>query len=253
MNFASMIVLVIASICTTTAQPTTQQIKKNADAIVKTDPQKFLQYCLDYYNRTVQDFTCIFIKKELLGGKMSKTQKMSVKFRDKPFSVFVKWELNPIVASKILYIKGQNDNKMLVQPSGWAGLLVWGHVVRPINSPDTYKTSQKTIDQFGFKNILMMVIKTNKMATKHGDINIKYVGDSKIGNSKTYVIERIISKNSKQTVAKLILHIDKKNLLPIAVYCYDRSQKLTAKYISLDVKINVGLTDKHFTPKNNGM
>ena len=63
-------------------------------------------------------------------------------------------------------------------------------VMRPIDGPDAKKTARRRIDQFGFSNSLRLIVKYCDLSAEHNELNLKYVGDSVVGERPTYVIER---------------------------------------------------------------
>ena len=82
----------------------TVAIAKTQHADPKTVEQKLLnlaktnhialhEYCLDNYGRSYRDYTCTLIKQERISGKLGAEQEMSVKFKESPFSVAMKWTI----------------------------------------------------------------------------------------------------------------------------------------------------------------
>src|SRR5262249_8161213 len=55
------------------------------------NPVAFLKACLARYNREVKGYSLIFQKQERIGGKLEKKELLDVKFREKPFSVYMRW------------------------------------------------------------------------------------------------------------------------------------------------------------------
>jgi len=221
--------------------------------LAKDDPLSFLDTALNEYHNWIKDYTCTFEKQEFLKGKMTKEQVINVKFKEGPFSVFMEWEKNPSLVARVLYVKGQNDNKALVKPAGILGWLVPTHVKRRVDSPDARKASRRNLDQFGFANALRLITKVCRKAEKAGDLQLQYKGTSDLTGRPTWVFERRLPKESIYPDQRLIVHIDQEWLVPTRTCCYDDRGNLLGKYVYRDVKFNVGLSGKDFTAKSNGL
>jgi len=219
----------------------------------QSDPGGFLENALKTYNSNIRDYTCTFIKQEFVRGSLTEEQEISVKFREGPFAVFMKWVKNPTMVDKVLYVKGQNDNQAMVKPAGWLGWFVRSHVNRPVDSPDSAKVSRRRLDQFGFANALKLILEVNKLAQKQGDLNFSYSGMGEIHGRKTYIFERYLPEKPCYPDQHLVVHIDQEWLVPVGTYSYDGRGNLLGKYLYRDVKLNVGLALREFTASSNGL
>jgi hypothetical protein len=70
----------------------------------------------------VPDYTATFIKQERIGGALSECQTIDLKVRHEPFSVYMKW-LSGDRGRQLIYVHGQNEGHLLVQPGGIKGRL----------------------------------------------------------------------------------------------------------------------------------
>jgi NAD-specific glutamate dehydrogenase len=222
-------------------------------ALAQENPQEFLKKSLESYNSKIKDYTCVFVKQEFLKGELSKEQKIQVKFREGPFSVFMQWIENPSMVDRVLYVKGVNDNQAMIKPAGFLGWFVRSHVNRPVDTPDAAKMSRRRLDQFGFGNALKLITEINDKAQKAGDLKFSYTGTSKVDGRPTYVFERFLPEKSCYPDQHMIVHVDQEWLVPLATFCYDARDQLLGKYIYEGVKLNVGLAVKEFTAEANGL
>lgn len=69
----------------------------------------------------VTHYTATFLKQERIDGELSERQVMQLKMRHSPFSVYLKWLEGGDVGRELLYVEGQNSNKMLVHVGGFKG------------------------------------------------------------------------------------------------------------------------------------
>jgi hypothetical protein len=63
-------------------------------------------------------YTATFSKQEVVADELTDEQVMQVKIRHEPFSVYMKW-VTGHKGRQLLYVKGQNANRMLVKLGGW--------------------------------------------------------------------------------------------------------------------------------------
>src|SRR3954464_9716204 len=67
----------------------------------------------------VKDYTCTLVSQERVNGKLLDQNIMALKFRQQPFSVYMRW-LQPrdLAGQEVCFIQGKNNNKMRVNPKG---------------------------------------------------------------------------------------------------------------------------------------
>ena len=71
--------------------------------LARTDPIGFLRLCRARYR--FRDYTCTFVKQELIRNRLTKAQEISVRFREEPFSVDMEWIKNADQAERALYVE----------------------------------------------------------------------------------------------------------------------------------------------------
>ncbi|SFI65335.1 DUF1571 domain-containing protein [Planctomicrobium piriforme] len=70
----------------------------------------------------VPDYTACMFKQERLNGALGDGQTIDLKVRHEPYSVYMKWQSGDR-GRQLIYVHGQNDGNMLVQPGGIKGRL----------------------------------------------------------------------------------------------------------------------------------
>jgi hypothetical protein len=70
----------------------------------------------------VPDYTATFTKQERIAGDLTDVQEISLKVRQKPFSVYMKWRSGK-TGQQAIFVEGQNEGMMLVKPGGALGRL----------------------------------------------------------------------------------------------------------------------------------
>jgi hypothetical protein len=217
--------------------------------LAKNDHIALLKLAIDRYQKTVRDYTGFFHKQERIGRKLGKTQLISFAFREKPYSVFMQWKKNPHGADRLLYVEGQNNNKMIARPTGLLGIV--GSVKLDPRSKKVLSSSLQPCDRFGFHRLMAATLKIYELAQKNGDLQMKYLGLTEVDKRKCVKLERILPKKKEYKYARLTIEIDLENLLPVSLACHDHQGKLVGRYVYTNLKFNVGLTDKQFTRKAN--
>jgi len=118
--------------------------------LAKDDPLAFFRQCLRRYDREVFAYTCTLDKTERLDGKVQPTEEIKVSFREEPFTALLEWEKNARLAKRSLYVKGQNNDKLLALPNGRL-LSLAGVVERDPEGASAKSSSRYPQTEFGIK------------------------------------------------------------------------------------------------------
>ncbi len=112
------------------------------------------------YLETVPDYTATFSKQEFVGGTLSDNQVINLKCRHQPFSVYMKWLVGD-KGQELLYVDGQNEEKMLVKMGGLKGRLVPTLKLDPLGSL-AMQESRYPITKAGIKALAETIIDFRK-------------------------------------------------------------------------------------------
>jgi len=223
------------------------------------DPLGFLKECRDHYNTTIRDYRCTFVKQERIGDRLTPEEWTDVRFRENPYSVDMKWVRNPGLAARALYVQGKwkNGDEELawVRPSG--ALVSWMKLQQPINGALAKKSARRTIDQFGFRNSLDLIIHFSEKAKQAGSLELDYVGRGQVEGRPTFVFDRRLpytGEDEPYPDRLLRIHIDREWLVPTCCLSYadDDANELLGKYVLKDVDMNPGYGDSDFDPDTIG-
>lgn len=232
---------------------TAPAVEPSLESMAKENQTEFIENCFDNYKAHYHDYTCVFIKQERLGSKLSPLQRINTKCRENPYSVAMHWQ-NPIDAVAVLYVQGQNGNKMLARPTGIAGFLISSVKLDP-GSREALKTSQQPITEFSFDRQFKAILVTNKQAQDAGALKLRYEGIKAVPETgkPAFVIVREISDEKIFPAAKTTFYFDTEYLVPTRAEGYDAKGNLHFLYTFEDLQFNVGLKDSDFTPQANGI
>jgi hypothetical protein len=214
--------------------------------LAKYDHIAVLKLAIEKYEGSIDDYTGVFCKQERLKGKLGKEQTIAFKFKEKPYSIYMEWKKNCGSADKLLYVRSQNDGKMIVHPTG---LLSWlGSVSCDPGGKDARKSSVYTCDEFGFYNSMKRGLKDYELANKSGDLEIKYIGLTEVHGRKCIALERVLPKKKGYNTARLVIKLDIEYLLPVALERYDWDGNLIFQGSFRDLEFNTGLKIEDFQP-----
>lgn len=225
--------------------------------LARRDPMSLVRLGQERYQREIDDYRCVFIKQERLRGKLSKVQKIEVRFRKSPASVYMLWQENAAGARRALFVddreftneKGQKLAR--IEPAGAIARLFVKDIMLPVDGPDARKASRRRIDEFGFRSTLDLLERYNALAEQRGVLDLRYGGTGMVDGRPTFVIVRDLPFEEAPDVypdARMILHLDQEWLLPVAVYSYadHDQQELLGSYVYTLVDLNPRFDEQAF-------
>ena len=203
--------------------------------------------------KEVKDYTAVFIKRELLGSQLT-TQIMDLKFREKPFSVYMLFR-GQEAGREVLYVAGANGGKLLVHEAGLKSIV--GTLQFPPTSPEVMKENRHPITHFGMSNTLETIITQWQTETKYGEIDVKFYPQAKLGDTPCTVIESTHPRPRREFKFHITrLYLEKGTCLPLRVeqHTWPRNPGeppvLVEEYTFTNLKVNVGLTPRDFDSRN---
>ena len=176
------------------------------------DPIAFLENCIFRYNQDVRSYRLKFHKRERINGKLNDAEEIDVCFREKPYSVLFRWKEGARKASAALYVEGENDDKLLVKPTGLGGKIA-GVVKRDPEGSDAKKSGRYPLTQFGLKDATLRALASWKDAKAEDALHVEFVGEEKVkecGDRTCWIVKRSkYKKPETDGVVETTLYIDK--------------------------------------------
>tara|TARA_R110002111_G_scaffold262504_1_gene338863 strand:- start:20543 stop:21529 length:987 start_codon:yes stop_codon:yes gene_type:complete len=169
------------------------------------------------YLETVPDYTATFSKQESVGGTLSDNQVITLKCRHKPFSVYMKWLVGD-KGQELLYVDGQNEEKMLVKMGGLKGRLVPTLKLDP-NGSLAMQESRYPITKAGIKALAETIIEyRQKDLNENLNTECVMLPNQKYDGKDCYCfIAHFANAKESSTYRKSVIYIDEKTCLPIFV------------------------------------
>ena len=214
------------------------------------DPIKFLETCMSRYENEVQAYRCIFAKQEKVAGKLLDKEKLLCHFREKPFSVHMRWLEGKDRAVSSMYVEGENGGKLLARPCLFG---VDSPVIlsRPVNAADVKMTSRFPITEFGIQLGTKSTLGAMRAAKEKDILHIRYEGIQKVeqlGGRLCYKFVRTpYTPPESDNVNELIIYVDQELLMQTGSILKDPDGNLIAEYFFCDIDLNPKFDDKQFT------
>ena len=213
----------------------------------------------------VYDYTARMAKRESINGQLGKTSFMDMKIRcprtnsrgqQTPFSIYMKF-LQPRDASgrEVMWVQGRDKNNLLAhQPGGIVGMKTFE--LKPTGML-AMQGQRYPIYEAGLENLIVKLIEKATRDRAAGMCEVTYRDGLAMNKRPCSLIEVVHhQKRAPYEFHKAQVLIDDEFNLPVRYTSYDWPSSPGAKpqiieqYTYLNLKVNVGLTDEDFNPKN---
>lgn len=204
---------------------------------------------------SVRDYEATLRKRELVGGQLV-DHTMTIRFREEPFSVYLKF-IDENAGREVMYVQGQNQDRLLAHEAPGSLKSLVGTVSLPPDSPEVRAESRHLITDIGLRNMLKFILKRWEEEAKYGECEVQYYPQARLGETDCLVIECKHPRPRKQFLFHISrLFIDKQTNLPVRSENYgfparpDAQPPLIEEYTYTGIKTNVDLADRHFDRNN---
>lgn len=204
------------------------------------------------FHSRLRDYTCTMVKQERIRGKLQEENVLLMKFRNVPFSVYMKW-LAPrsMVKQEVCFVYGQNNNKLRVHAPGFVGLAGW--VSLDPRDPKVMDQSRHTIYEAGVGKLAERYIDEFRKGKQVNKSRVQ-VAEYDFQNRRCYRVEVVHTERVPQAYSyRNVLYLDKEWHLPVRTESYDWPRQggsaegdLLEVYSFVNFQFNVGLSDNDF-------
>jgi hypothetical protein len=205
----------------------------------------------------VNDYSAVFTKTELVHGRLL-TQKMDMKFREKPFSVYFHGHSKRKAGREVIFVAGRNDNRLIVHEVGLKSIV--GTMNLTTDDPKVMDTNRHPITDVGMANIINSALdiwKNEKKTLDPANIEVRIVPSVQVGEKDCEVVEIDHHRPQAGLTYKVgRVYVEKETRLPVQAELYGWPEApgdeppLLEQYIYTNVKTNIGLVDADFDPQN---
>jgi hypothetical protein len=209
---------------------------------VAPDPEKWLVEAEAAYNR-VESYTAIFHKQQRIAGKLFDEENIFLKFRKKPYSLYLKWVAEPNKGSELLYVVGWNKDRVKAHRGG-----LFSFIVRNLgpNDPQLMKNELRPVTSTGVGFLLQTVAINMRKAIKAGVLTFADRGKENIYGRDTQVM--VMDYDG----AQFVINQDVESKIPLKIRVYDRDGRLAEAYGYENLNLDARLSEADFDPKNPG-
>ena len=230
--------------------------------------RKALQNHLDNH----QDYTAVLVKRENVGGKLTPECKMALKLKygvateetgpSRPVSAYLKsLEPKSQAGREVIWVQGQNDNKLKAHEAGLLGMV---SVDLMPESRLAMIGNRYPITEIGIEKLLRKLIERGERDRQMGPATVRTIENAEIDGRKCRLMEIVHESPTAVVDGKTVefefnlaqIYIDEEQLIPLKYASFGWPKKLNGspelleEYSYLNLKFNVGLTEKDFDSKN---
>jgi hypothetical protein len=224
------------------------QVSKEAMPI--DDPIGFLKECIRRWDeKHVAGYELTMLKQERLGGQLQPSEEIAVSYRTKPHSVVLKWIKGARKANIALFVEGQNNNMLLINPAGFAGRLV-KVVERDPEGPDAKQSGRYSMREFGLRATMVRTLSGFERARANGTLKTEYLGILKVkelNDRLCYAFKRIAPKPEEDGFTEVTVYVDKETWIQVGTLLKADDGKIIAEYLFRDVRLNPTFKPEQFT------
>ena len=215
----------------------------------------------------VRDYTCFLIKKERINGTLSEQNTIFCKIRNEhtdpktgrvlPFSVYMKFHApKAIKGREVVWVKGRNNGKLCAHEGGGSWLpTAW---LNPKGAL-AMKGQLYPISDAGLESLVLKLIERGTQERRFPASECKVTFTKGVRINKRPCTLLTVShpvKRPEYEFSYAQIFIDDQLELPVRYVAYDWPKagetrgEVQEEYTHLQIKVNVGLTDNDFDPKN---
>jgi len=215
----------------------------------------------------VRDYTCVLVKRERIGDQLGDYEYMFAKVRGEqrsngqvvvPFSVYL-YFLKPeaIKGREVIFVRGRNEDKMIAHEGRGSIWSRFGSVWLNPTGPIAMKGQRYPITEIGLSVLVTRLLEKGIRDRQRGECLVEFRKGAKINNRLCTMLQ-VTHPNPRPYFDFHIaqIFIDDEFNVPVryAAYTWPTTPGgkpvLQEEYTYLKLKLNVGLTDKDFDPKN---
>ncbi|HYV36484.1 MAG TPA: DUF1571 domain-containing protein [Gemmataceae bacterium] len=171
----------------------------------------------------VNSYQCVLIAQERVSGKLLPENVMQLSFRKNPFSVYMKWIApQDKVGQEVLFVYGQNQNRMQVMAAGFAKSFGWMN--KEVNDPLVMQHSRHKITETGMGNLIERCTKCWEAERLQGLTEVR-LNEYEYNKRRCVRIETWhTQKHPNFYCWRNVVYLDSESHLPVRMECYDWPQ-----------------------------
>src|SRR5262245_11928180 len=181
------------------------------------DPHMIVQRMASAYDG-IRDYTALFFKRERIKGTLLPLEQIELHFQE-PFKIYMAWR-QPHAGRVVVYIEGENDDKMLVKPGGVLGFV---HLTLDPTSTLAIRQAHHTIREAGLQKTIALLMREYKRGMREGQMTLSFQGYGEVDGRPAYHLVFVChaDRRSGYYAQRGALWIDSEYFLPTQISLYD--------------------------------
>lgn len=216
--------------------------------IMDPKPEAWLREAEAAYER-VESYTAVFHKQQRIAGKLLGKEDIFLKFRKKPYSLYLKWMTKPYKGSELLYVVGWNKDRIKAHRGDFLSFIVRN--LDP-NDPKLMENQLRPVTSIGVGFLLKTVAINMRKAIKAGVLTFTEHGKENVYGRETQVmvIDIPYELAGEYDGARFVVNQDVESKILLRIRVYNRDGRLIENYGYENLNLDARLTDADFDPKN---
>ncbi len=206
---------------------------------------------------SIRDYTCRFVKREQIDGKLLPHEFMFLKVRHEPFSVYL-YALGPSHprGDEAIFIEGHNNGMVLAHTTGIRDRIAGTIELQPTSSR-LMGDNIYPLTNIGIQNLLRKLIYFHEYESRYGESEVTIHPEVKVDGRPctcVQVVHPVPRRNFKFYLIRA--YYDHEYKIPIRFEAFDWPRQsggqpvLAEEYSYMDLKLNLNLTDADFDTNN---
>lgn len=205
----------------------------------------------------VADYSCMLVKRERIAGHLTHAERLAIKLRHEPFSVYVNY-LAPdkVKGQEVIYVHGHNDNRLLAHPNGLKGRLVGTFKLDP-QGKMAMEGNRYPVTDLGVKRMAESWLKEARHDVQFVRCSAKIIPGMKLNERPCTCVELTRLERHHDSPFRITrLFIDAELRLPVRYEAYEwptqagGEPELAEEYTYLQLQPNLRFSDLDFDVQN---
>lgn len=217
--------------------------------LLRDDPLAAVALSMSRYRANVEGYSCTFIKRERIKGKLRERETIQADFRESPFSVRLHWIEGQGRALKMLYPADNRADRLAVVPSNATARILVPIATKAVDDPDVRDAARSPVTEFGISSATNRVYAVWRLAAERGELRTKYEGTrpiEELGGRVCHVLHRSCVTPEEDGMTQVTLFFDTESLFQVGAIL-KKDEELIASYFYRDVVLNPKFQADHFT------
>jgi hypothetical protein len=205
----------------------------------------------------VADYSCLLVKRERIAGRLTHAERLAIKLRHEPFSVYVNY-LAPdkVKGQEVIYVHGHNDNRLLAHPNGLKGRLAGTFKLDP-QGKMAMEGNRYPVTDLGVKRMAESWLKEARHDMQFVRCSAKIIAGAKVDERPCTCVELARMERHHDSLFQVTrLFIDAELRLPVRYEAYEWAAQpggepeLAEEYTYLQLQTNLRFSDLDFDVEN---